>query len=298
MAMGQRRKRILLGLCGAVLATFGLVGAGEAANCGDTAGPRRSRVPCACGDTVVTNTRLRSADPVVTNICDSLAIQAALVIGGDGIALDCAGLKIRGGTEGHGIGLTGILIQDRNRVTVRSCQIEFFFDGIASTGRGNRLLSNKTSQTVDGFFVKGDSTWAVGNRAEHCEARGIFVSSGKNIAISNNRVARCLDGIVFEGERSSIGWNILTENRRHGVVVPGQSNHLYYNMAFGNGDVAEVGTGHGFQVEGTGNAFLGNTANESEGKGFCVVEGNVNIGLNVALDNHETPQTDFDCQAD
>lgn len=298
MAMGQRRKRILLGLCGAVLATFGLVGAGEAANCGDTAGPRRSRVPCACGDTVVTNTRLRSTDPVVTNICDSLAIPAALVIGGDGITLDCAGLKIRGGTEDHGIGLTGILIQDRNGVTVRGCQIEFFFDGIASTGRGNRLLSNKISHTVDAFFVKGDSTWAVGNRAENCEARGIFMQSGKNIAILNNHVTHCLDGILFEGEESWIGWNILTENRRHGVSVLGDRNQLYYNMALGNGADEESGTGHGFHVEGTGNAVFGNTANESEGKGFCVVEGNLNIGLNVARDNHETPQTDFDCQAD
>ena len=66
---------------------FGTISGAWAANCGDSAGPRGSRIPCACGDRVVTNTKLVKSDPVVDAACP----ENGLTIGSNNIILDCRG---------------------------------------------------------------------------------------------------------------------------------------------------------------------------------------------------------------
>ncbi len=84
-----------------VVASFLLSGAAAAAPCGDDV--KGVRVACHCGDTVVSDTRLRPEDPVVSGRCplDGLAIRADALA--ESITLDLAGLSLVG--TGAGIGL-------------------------------------------------------------------------------------------------------------------------------------------------------------------------------------------------
>jgi len=76
-------------------------GAAVAGNCGDDVNGRR--VPCACGDTVVSDTRLQKTDPVTTQRCpdDGLTVRAAAEV--ESLTLDLAGLPLTG--KGSGVGI-------------------------------------------------------------------------------------------------------------------------------------------------------------------------------------------------
>ncbi len=287
----ERWQRLLLGLCGAVLATFGLVSAGEAASCGDTAGPNKTRVPCACGDTVVTSTRLRATDPVVTIACTET--DEALIIGADNITLDCRGLAISGGSAEefafHGI------FSDRNGVTIQNCTVQFFFDGIEVLGNLNRILNNVALDTLGGIVILGDDNRIVGNRSERAFFEGLVVLGGLRNLVTRNRATHCFVGLVFSGERGWITNNVMNENEAVGIGVDGSRNFLFGNTAIHNGDAVGPQSGHGFVVEATGNILIGNFANGNEGKGFCVIPGNIGA-LNIAFGNGATPEADFHCE--
>ncbi len=285
-------QRVVLGLCGAALATIGLVSVGEAANCGDTAGPLKTRVPCACGDTVVTSTRLRSSDPVVTVACTET--DEALIIGANNITIDCRGLSIRGGSEDF-FALHGVF-SDRNSVTIRNCTVQFFIDGIEVLGDRNRILANVALDTFGGIVVAGDDNRVEGNRSERALLEGLLVLEGLRNVVTKNRATHCFDGIVFSGERGWITYNVTNNNERTGIdVVDGSTNLLLGNTANANGDGEGPQSGDGFVVEVPGNTLIGNYANNNEAKGFCVVPGNIGA-LNLVHGNDESPQTDFACE--
>lgn len=295
MVMSRRWQRVVLELCGAVLTTAWLVASGEAASCGDTAGPLHTRVPCACQDTVVTSTRLRSTDPVVSSVCTS---GNALTIGADKIVLDCRGLSIRGGSPGAALtpaaGLRGIFGQ-RSGVTVKNCSVQVFTNGIELLGHRNHVLGNVTSETLAGILIDGDDNWIAHNRAEHAFAQGLFVTGGHRNVILHNRATKSFDGLVVDGDKHRIKWNVTNENQRTGIDVGGSGNVLVGNEAHRNGDGEGPERGDGFLVEGTGNVLFGNLATHNEAKGFCAVSGNTDGGFNLAHANDQTPQADFDC---
>jgi parallel beta-helix repeat protein len=292
MMKPERWQRLLLGLCGGVLATFGLVSAGEAASCGDTAGLHRTRSPCACGDTVVTSTRLRATDPVVNTACTET--DEALIIGADNITLDCRGLAISGGSAEefafHGI------FSDRNGVTIQNCTVQFFFDGIEVLGHGNRILNNVALDTLGGIVILGDDNRIEGNRSERAFFEGIVVLGGLRNLVTRNQATHCFDGLVFTGRRGWITYNVTNNNERTGIdLVDGSDNLLLGNTASRNGDAVGPQSGDGFVVETPGNTLIGNYANDNDAKGFCVVPGNVGL-FNAVHGNGETPEADFHCE--
>lgn len=288
-------RRVLPAVGGAVLAIMGLVASGEAANCGDTAGPHRRRVPCACGDTVVTNTRLRATDPVVTTACTSFAIDGALVIGADNITLDCWNRKIRGSDDEQSLGLRGIF-GEQSRVSVKNCRVEFFIDGVVLRGNRNRVISTTTFGTFGGIRVRGADNWLIANRVSACQNRGLHVLDGRDNAVWDNQAANCFAGLVVESDGNWIAGNVLNDNVGPGIFVTGAHNDLIGNTANRNGNSGQLGADHGVLVAGPGNVLFGNVAHDNVGKGFCVVTGNVDAGLNRARGNGETPQADFDCE--
>jgi hypothetical protein len=81
-----------------VLLTSGRVFAGT---CGDDVAGER--VACRCGDVVVSDTRLRADDPVVTETCEGNGLLLRALPGRRSIRLDLAGLGLRG--SGHGVGI-------------------------------------------------------------------------------------------------------------------------------------------------------------------------------------------------
>jgi parallel beta-helix repeat protein len=250
-------------------------------------------VPCACGDTVTTSTRLRASDPVVAAACTA---DEALTIGTDHITLDCRGLALRGASvEEPGLrGIFGI----RDGVTVQNCTVQFFIDGIELLGHRNRILANVALDTFGGIVVDGDDNRIEGNRSERALLEGIVVLGGKKNLVAWKQATHGFDGIVFSGERGSITYNVANENGRHGITLVDGSNNLFLgNTASRNGDGAGPHVGHGVLVETPGNTLIGNDANENEAKGFCAVPGNLHA-LNAAQGNDDSPQADFACELD
>lgn len=296
MTTTRRWQGLLLGLCGAVLATVSLAGAGEAASCGDTAGPSRSRVPCACGDTVVTHTRLRATDPVVTTPCT--ASDEALTIGVDHITLDCRGLTISGNAPTLGLTIESAfrgILSTRTGVTIQNCTVQFVIDGIEVNGSRHRILNNITRGTVGGIVVDGNDNRIEGNRSEEAAAEGITVLGGVRNLVNKNTAIHCFDGFVIVGSRGWVTYNVATENQRTGILVDADDNVLLGNLAKRNGDGEGPQSGEGFLVDGHGNTLIGNYANDNDAKGFCVVPGNTGA-LNMAAGNGQIPEVDFACE--
>ncbi len=282
MVMPRRWQHILLTLGGAMLATFGLVGAGEAANCGDTAGPFKTRVPCACGDTVVTNTRLRATDPVVMSFCGGFEIDAALVIGADNVTLDCAGRKIRGGEDETDLGLRGLLAE-RNRVTVKNCPVEFFFDGIILVGDRNRVIGASTFGTFGGILISGSRNSLLGSRASFCLERGFWMLGGSGNKVWNNEATDCFVGLVVESDKNSITWNAVKENFGPGLAVFGAQNLLIGNTASRNGEFGQIGEDDGIVVVGTGNMLVAQCRQQQRGQGLLRRGGQRQLGPQPGL---------------
>src|SRR6266404_1720837 len=102
--------------------------------CGDAV--EGKRVPCACGDTVVTDVAL-SDDPVTTTVCsgDGLIVRAADA--STAITIDLQGKTLRG--TGHGAGvwlLLGGAEGARLISTGGRATIDGFRDGIVGHGSG------------------------------------------------------------------------------------------------------------------------------------------------------------------
>src|SRR5262245_20359879 len=105
--------------------------AASAKPCGDTSGPGGSDVPCSCGDTVTTSTRLDETDPVLLTLC----LEHGLRIG-DGtrpeLLVDIGG-ALRGGGDGRGYGLIVEASSSSQTITVRGGQISGFNTGVQVT---------------------------------------------------------------------------------------------------------------------------------------------------------------------
>ena len=89
--MGRARAMQSIGLALALAWTWPV----SAADCGDSAGAGGARVPCACGDSVVTDTTLAASDPIVVDGCKE-DVRAGLGLVQPSVTLDCAGLTIDG----------------------------------------------------------------------------------------------------------------------------------------------------------------------------------------------------------
>ena len=118
---------------------------------------------------------------------------------------------------------------------------------------------------------------------------------GSGNKVWNNEATDCFVGLVVESDKNSITWNAVKENFGPGLVVFGAQNLLIGNTASRNGEFGQIGEDDGIVVVGTGNMLVANAANNNVGKGFCVAEGNVNWGLNLAWGNGVEPQVDFHC---
>jgi parallel beta-helix repeat protein len=162
-----------------------------AADCGDKAGPGRSDVPCSCGDTLVTSTRLTVEDPVVfTGGGDAGCPVSGLFIHTDRVRLDCDDLTLNG--NGVGVGGFGIRVT-ASRVSIQSCSIQNFSYGVlASDGTRLRLSRSYLLGNNFGVALQNDESSLTGNIASLNEITGIYVDAGtqrnsvRNNSLDNN----------------------------------------------------------------------------------------------------------------
>lgn len=181
-------------------------GVAAAANCGDDVNGQR--VPCACGDTVVSDTRLVRTDPVVTQRCpeDGLTIRAAGQV--ESLTLDLAGLPVTG--SGAGVGI---------RV-------------INGGSLGAILIGGKDGALgqVAGFRVGVSARGSAGLRA------------AENLIVLGNEA----DGLRISGRGAALNGVVADDNGRSGVRAHGRDHSLEGVTAKGNQryDLRVSGDGH------------------------------------------------------
>jgi hypothetical protein len=187
-----------------------------AANCGDHIGGER--VACACGDVVVSDTRLQASDPVVSSPCPGNGLLVQAQSGGRSIRLDLGGLTIRG--MGHGVGIrvldggqTGAVIVGGDHG--QRGRIRGFRNGVRAYGRTS--LATLTAVDVDDNAREGVRLWGSEARVADVRARG---NGGTGVRVSG---------------RSPVLEHVETrDNARDGVHVTGRSPRVTGLASSGN----------------------------------------------------------------
>ena len=247
----------------------------------------------ACGATLNANTTLTAnIGPCSGN---------GLIIGQNGITLNCAGHTISGqGNVNFGVFLNGV-----TNVTVKNCKATAFNDGFELVGSSSNTLTGNTATNNQnaGFDLSGSSSNTLtGNTANNDYLYGFSLESSSNgntltknhetvtvnyngpwsggiagfsvLSSSGNTLtantATGNQGIGFEFSSSS--GNTLAENTATGNYQGGFSfymscngNTLTTNAATSNVGFAPI---DGFYLQGSSNTLTTNTATGNSGDGF------------------------------
>jgi hypothetical protein len=165
-----------------------LAAAPALAACGDDVDGKR--VPCRCGDVVVSSTRLQPGDPVVAGRCPADGLIVRAQPGADSIRLDLAGLSLLG--SGHG---TGIRVLDGGKQGAsiiaggenESAEVVGFGTGFRARGqRSVRELRDIgfTANARNGVNLRGAGTDIVGVTAERNGGDGMRIG-GRSPRLEN-----------------------------------------------------------------------------------------------------------------
>lgn len=286
----MKPRMILAVLLGLVLSMTISGSPAWAADCGDTAGPSGERVPCACGDDVVTDTALRPSDPVVSTDPSDFCSGTALFMFVPDITLDCKGLTLRGDLSDDGIyvGAWG--------TTVKGCVITEFagFAGIHVDAGNTALLNNKLIANAEAGISFHFET---GNRAERNQAHGngcwgltIDFDNDDSVARQNRANGNGCGGILVDSGSTGnvLSANITDANVSPGILVEESGNTLETNRGKDN-------SGDGITVTVPGNTLRNNVEDTNGGHGICAVAGNTDAGGNRGTGNATPPDVDFDC---
>lgn len=206
----------------------------QAADCGDNIAG--TRVPCDCGDTVVTNTVLQPTDPVTLNRCKVDGLRLRAPRNARTISLNIAGLSIVGTGMGVGIrvidgGEDGALIIGGE--TDSAGEVANFRNGVRATGKSSLA-------GIRDLVIKG------------CVADGAVIRAGTSELVRVVVVENGRNGLRIAGENLTMETVNASDNKGYGARVTGRQ--VKGNMtAFGNargslsaGDGAET-----IQVEAT-----------------------------------------------
>lgn len=243
----------------AALAMLHPTGAHAAARCGDDVDGRR--VPCACGDIVVSDTVLRPGDPILARPCpvDGLLVAAAplaetltLDLGGNvlrgsgtgmGIRVDSGGADgaaIVGGPAGTRATITGFatgivagrasVLRRIERVTVSSSRR----DGITLRTNGALLVDVEVSDNArDGVRQTGRGGRMVGIVANRNGDTGVRVLGGGTLVSG-----RCEDnrqhGLFGDGPAFEIRDLVARGNGGRGVLLQGVRSRVHGLVSEGN----------------------------------------------------------------
>jgi parallel beta-helix repeat protein len=264
-----------------------------------------------CGSTIISNTTLTG------NLNCSTSI--GIIIGVNGITLNCAGHSITQTVTGTGdgielLGVTGVTVE---KCIVKNWNTGFYLSSsltssITLTGNtatsndlgfgfysssGNTLKSNTASSNSEwGFyFLSSSSNTLTGNTATSTRLGDgfSFISSSSNTLTGNTATSTTYGtGFYFDGSSSNtLTSNTAKSNGYDGFWLFSSSNQntLTSNTATGN-------AASGFDFESTSsNTLTGNTAKSNKGDGFYMdsaTSGNT-LTSNVANSNHGYGYADY-----
>jgi hypothetical protein len=242
----------------------------SAKECGDDVAGER--VACACGDSVVTSTRLRADDPIFKGRCrrDGLIVRGAATA--ETIVLDLNGLSLigtgggvgvdvqRGGSDGaaiiggpagdrgeivgFGVGLQALTpsaIRRVERLEIEGNRREGILIRTAGTMVVDvRLLRNGG----DGARVSGQGgRWLDVDATENSGA-GIRMAT-RDVMLRARATANGRNGIISGGIRNDLRGSSAQDNTGYGVLLGGNRHVIDDLVATGNslGDVAQRGVG-------------------------------------------------------
>lgn len=230
----------------ALSASLLLADSSSAKECGDNV--RGERVACACGDSVVSSTKLQVDDPIVRGRCsgDGLVLHAPPLE--ESLVLDLAGLSIVGSGFGNGIAVesggsdgavivggtqerrgqvvgfgTGIQVRSGRSVRrIEALELEGQrHDGLMLLSAGTFVVNVRARRNGgDGFRVAGHGGRLLGVEATENRRAGLRVSS--RYTVIDARAERNAEhGIVLRGARSDLGASVASHNDGFGVVMSG-----------------------------------------------------------------------------
>lgn len=208
-------------LCFVALLGFESASAGD---CGDYVAGKR--VPCACGDTVVSDTKLRGDDPVVQERCRLGGLRIAGDPALSSLTLDLAGFGIRGMMAGYGI---DVISGGEEGVTIlggagdKSAQITGFSIGLRAT-RGQNLR-------------RAERLHLVGNRRE-----GAMIDSRGTILLGLQASKNGGDGLLLRGSGGRVLDLVSRDNAGRGLALSG-NGLIAAGLSTGNkgGNVVDKG---------------------------------------------------------
>jgi len=270
--------------------------------CGDDVGGRD--VPCACGDTVVSDLALAD-DPVADSVCpgDGLVVRAPEAT--KGVTVDLRGKTLRG--SGAGAGILVIYGGPGGASIVSSrggASVENFRDGVLAHGPNTLRLIEEvhvTRSSRDGFRVTGDGFEIRDAEARESRRDG-YALRGKRFRVDDTRAEESgRFGYRVEGQDAVVGDKDGNESEKSGGVgfsVRGKRHRLNKCSASGAGKsgVELTGSRHdirrctardngGDGIRGRGGDWIvaDNRANGNAGAGIVVAGSRVrDVGGNCA----------------
>jgi cysteine-rich repeat protein/parallel beta-helix repeat protein len=220
--MSEKRKEMKLKaskllLISLVAVIFSLAGA-LAANCGGA-------TTCHCGDTVTSSYNLNGNMNCVGN---------ALVIGANGITLNCKGYTISGNGGGY-----GVYVAAKGNVIIKNCKINSFETGVWPSGSYNVEVNNVSVSNCVVFGVNVDVSsdiklYNVNLSYNHAGLGASGCFSVINATLNNNNQI----GIVTDGGQ---GCTVLIKNVEVSYNQAGISLYHFDNTLFSN--VTVIGNG-------------------------------------------------------
>ncbi len=224
--------------------------------CGDDVGG--ARVACRCGDTVVSDTTLRSDDPVLRGRCplDGLIVHASVLA--ESLTLDLAGHAI----VGSGFG-AGVRVEDggNDGATIlggaagERGEIVGFGTGLAAMRMGELARVERIDvkgSRHDGMFLRGSGLFVVAVGSHDNGANGIRYEGTGGRLIRVSATGNAKSGLVIHAPRVVVEAS-ADDNGRHGIIVDGHDVDLSRATARNN-------QGHGALVRSARSKTEGFTA--------------------------------------
>ncbi|MFN2426226.1 MAG: right-handed parallel beta-helix repeat-containing protein [Candidatus Binatia bacterium] len=224
--------------------------AAAAGACGDSVDGKR--VPCACGDSVVTDTVLWPTDPIVTEPCSGDGLTLFASSGADSLTLHLGGQSIVGRGYGAGIrvargGRLGAVIVGGDKDDSRA-EIARFGTGIRAFGR-DALREVRAidihDNTADGLRIHASGVTLDDVRTERNGSNGLALSGHGNRVSDLTARNNARDGLQVHGSAATVSAE-TTNNGRNGAVISGRGNRVKEIRTQGNrrAGVKATGTGH------------------------------------------------------
>lgn len=225
--------------------------------CGDDV--NGSRVPCACGDVVASDTRLRVGDPVVSGRCESDGLIVKAPATAESIRLDLAGLALVGSGIGYGVrvdrgGSDGATITGgAGRAEIVGFDIGIMSpnaaglarlenvkakgnarDGIRVRQHGAFLVNvHAEGNGEDGIWIFGKGGRVIGAVAERNGGSGMRLTS-PGMIVDGKAYDNAEHGVVSGGRGSDLSAVESRNNGRNGLVVKGGRQNVVGAFVEGN----------------------------------------------------------------